>query len=174
MSENPEKITLRDLVKSSQSIVEALIESGGELSPEMEAQLQNLEINLPAKIDAYASVMERMEMEEEYWKQKAEVLRSVAKGCSNVRERLKESLKYAAQSINATELIGNDVRFKISNSKPKLVLDGPIDPAYVIQVTTTEVDKKRIEEDLKIGVPVEGARLVETKSIRAYVNKRVE
>ena len=164
--------TLRELVQSSQSIVEALIESGGELTPEMDAQLQNLEVNLPAKIDGYASIMDRMEMEEAYWKAKAETLRSVAKGCANVRERLKESLKYAAQQMSASELVGNDVKFKISNSKPRLIVDETLlDDAYKMHVTTIEVDKKKIEEDLKIGVPVVGAHLSPTHSIRAYVNK---
>ncbi|CAB4152619.1 Siphovirus Gp157 [uncultured Caudovirales phage] len=164
--------SLRELVQSSQSIVEALIESNGELSPEMELQLQNLEVALPAKIDSYSFILEKLEAEEEFWKAKAKQLTAVAKGCSNVRDRIKESLKQAAVQLGKDELVGNDVRFKISNSKPKLVIDeSQVDEAYKIIVTTKEIDKKRIEEDLKLNVPVQGASLVETKSIRSYINK---
>ena len=169
------KQSLRTLVEISNTVLNQLIESGGELTPEMEAQLAQVEINLPVKVDGYAAIMERLEMEEAYWKEKAAKFIAVARGCTNVRDRLKESLKFAMSELGTTEILGNDVKFKLSNSKPKMIIDpDTIDKAYTMQVTTTEIDKKRIEEDLKMGVPVQGARLEETKSIRQYVNKAVK
>lgn len=167
--------SLPALVKESQALFQALAESGGELTPEMESALSNIEVNLPAKIDGYKVMIDRAELEEAYWKKKADEFYAVATGMKNVQARLKESLKFAAIQLNQTELVGNDVKFKLSNSKPKLIIDSDkIDKAYTMQVTTTEIDKKRIEEDLKLGVPVTGAHLEETKSIRAYVNKKLE
>jgi Siphovirus Gp157 len=164
--------TLIQLVQSSQSIVEQLIESGGELSPELSLALSNLEVQLPAKLDSYAFILEKLEAEEDFWKQKAKAMQAVAKGCSNVRDRIKENLKLAALEMKADELVGNDFKFKFSNSKPKLIIDeSALDKAYTMQVVTTEIDKKRIEDDLKLGVPVVGAHLEETKAMRVYANK---
>lgn len=123
-------------------------------------------------MDAYQAVLERLEIEGEYWASKAEAYAKMAKGCKGARERLKDSLKYAMKELGTDELIGHDCKFKLSNSKPKLVVDETdLDKSYYMQVTMTVVDKKRIEEDLKIGVPVKGAKLEEVKSIRSYLNK---
>lgn len=171
MSEN----SLYSLVNEAQALFEVLSENNGELTPELEAKLTNLEVNLPIKIDAYNVILERAEIEENYWKKKAESMLAVAKGCKNIRERLKEQLKLSAIHLGKSELVGNDVKFKISNSKPKLIVnESEIESIYKFDVVTTEIDKKRITEDLAIGVPVRGAFLEETKSIRSYVNKKLE
>ena len=171
-----EKIqSLPALVREVQSLFQVLAENGGELTPELEQSLAVIDIALPAKIDSYKVILDRAELEETYWKKKADEMYAIAKGMKSIQERLKESLKLAAIAMDKTELVGNDVNFKLSNSKPKMVIDEKlIDEAYKYTVTTTEIDKKKIEEDLRLGVPVTGAHLVETKSIRAYANKKLE
>ncbi len=167
------KETLRTLVQQSNDLMSQLAEAGGELTPELESQLAHVELSLPEKIDSYSHLMDKLDLEIEMWKQKADFYYSIAKSCKNVKERLKENIKFAMQEMTVSEIKGNDVRFKLSNSKPTLLIDEElIDPLYTSQVTTTVIDKKRIEEDLKNGVPVAGARLVENVSLRTYANRR--
>lgn len=167
------KETLRTLVQQSNDLMMQLAESGGELTPELESQLANVELALPEKVDSYAHLIDRLDVEIETWKQKADFYSAIAKSCKNVKERLKENIKFAMQEMTVSEIKGNDVRFKLSSSKPSLQIDESlIDPLYTSQVTTTVIDKKRIEEDLKAGVPVAGARLIENVSLRTYANRR--
>lgn len=164
--------SLRELVSVASEIENHLIESAGLLTPELENALAVIEIKLPQKIDGYNAVLERMEMAEAYWKMKASEFQAVAKGCASAREFVKNRLKEVMKENNLTELVGNDVKFKLSNSKPKMIIDDEtLDKAYFMQVTEVVPDKKRIEEDLKMSVPIAGAKLEETKSLRAYPNK---
>jgi len=169
MSDNQSLIRL---VQSSNSLVQALLETGGELTPEIEAALAHIDTKLPEKVDSYQSIMDRLEIESEYWALKADQFKKMATACKNARERLKDNIKYAMNELGQTELVGNDFKFKLSNSKPKLVVDDvSLDRAYFMQVTETVVDKKRIEEDLRLGIPVKGAKLEEVKSLRSSLNK---
>ena len=160
------------LVAQSNELEQALIESGGVLTEEMEKALSTVEVNLPAKIDGYAHFLERAEMAEEFWKQKAKAMFLVAKGISDARERVKDALKLAAENLKTDELVGNEKRFKISSSKPKLVVDqANLAGQYLIERVVFEPDNDKIRDDLGMGREIEGAKLVESKSIRIYVNK---
>ncbi len=172
---NDQKETLRGLVALSNDLLNQLVELSGELSPELEAQLATLEISLPAKVDSYAYLMDRLEAEAGFWKARAESNALVMKACLAAQKRLKENLKFAMQEQKSDEIKGNDIRFKLQNSKPSLIIDeATIDPAYTFQHVETRIDKKKIEEDLKIGVPVKGAALEPSFSLRVYANRKAE
>ena len=167
-----ENQSLPQLVQSSHMLVQALLESGGELTAEIEQSLTEIDTKMPQKIDGYQAVLERLEIEGEYWSQKASDFAKMASGCKKARERLKDTLKHAMKELGTDELIGNDCRFKLSNSKPKLVINEvELDKAYYMQVTSTVVDRKKIEEEMAMGVPIAGVRLEEVKSLRPYLNK---
>lgn len=168
-----ESKSLIALVKEAQTLFQVLAENGGELTPELETMLANIDVKLPEKIDAYKVMLDRAEAEEAYWRKRADEMQSIARGLANLQASLKDRLKFVARETNQSELVGHEYKFKIANGKSKLVIDEKkLDTAYMMQVVTQEIDKKRIEEDLRIGVPVAGASLEETKSIRAYLNKR--
>lgn len=174
MSEN-QSGSLRSLVTLSNDLLNQLLESNGQLTPELEEQLSKLEIALPAKVDSYAYLIDRFEAEAEFWKARAENNALVMKACLAAQKRLKDNLKFAMQEQKAGEIKGNEVRFKLQNSKPSLVIDETIiDPAYTYQHVETRIDKKKIEEDLKIGVPVKGATLEPSFSLRVYANRKAD
>ena len=83
-----------------------------------------------------------------------------------------DNIKEAMQTLETDELVGIDVRFKLSKSNPSCVIDDPekIDAAYKTVVQEIKIDKKRITDDLKHGIPVEGAYLQESFSLRQYAN----
>lgn len=164
--------SLLALVSESQNMTKLLIESGGVLTAEMEAALANVEVKLPAKIDAYASVLERMEMEEEFWKAKAKQYQAIAKGCSNVRDRLKDALKLAAENLQTDELVGIEMRFKVTNTNPKLMVDQQLlSEDYLTRTVSFEPNNELIREELRAGKEVPGAWFSPSKSLRAYANK---
>ncbi len=90
----------------------------------------------------------------------------------NQVERLRGNLKYVMTSMTTAELEGNNWRWQLSRGKPKLVVDeAKLSPVYFKLVYSKVIDKERIEGDLALGLPVEGAHLEETATLRSYVNK---
>jgi hypothetical protein len=165
--------SLRSIVAQTKDIVAAIVENNGEITPEIEVALMVIEERTPAKIDAYAVVMERMEMESKYWAEKAEYYKRVSNSCKNVREKLRENIKYAMEQLGTKELMGRDVRFRLSSSTPKLVINEDIlDREYLKTEYVTSPDKDRIKEALKAGTDVEGACFLETTSLRQFANAK--
>ncbi len=161
--------SLRALVAQANEINQQVMEGDGVLTPELEAMLSEIELKLPQKIDAYAVIMERSEIEEAYWKEKARQCSEMAKRYSGVRSRLKDNIKFAMEQLGMSEAVGNEVRFKLTRSKPQLVINEDfLDSKYLVETIVKSVDKKAIEADLKEGKEVEGATLMEVFALRSY------
>lgn len=162
-------IQVPQLANSFAEIEIALEESQGCINHELEARLQSF----LSDVDTSAEMLERMEAFEEYLRAKASKFEKMARGYKNAREFMKTCLKEDISKMGMDRLVGNERSIIVSNSKPKLEIDeATLDPAYLMQVTTTSPDKKRIEEDLKLGVPVKGASLVPVKSLKLGINKK--
>lgn len=167
------KKTIVSLSANMGTILAEIAEAGGELSPRLEAMLDDIGTDLARKTDSYVMVMDKLEAEEAFWKAKAEGFSRVAKGCASIREKMKERIRAAIELTGEDEIRGDDFRFKLSPSKPALVIDeGLLPDSWKIQVTTIAPDKERIRAALEAGEPVLGAALKETKSLRKYVNKK--
>lgn len=172
VTETP-KNTLYSLVTQAQAIEQQIMEAGGELSPEVEQALTQVDLSLAEKIDSYDFVMDRLEGQSDYWKAKAALYTKISKSYDGVRERLRTAIKDAMIALNKTEIAGNDVRFKLQNSAPKLIIDeAKVSDKFKMQITTMVIDKERIKSALKDGIPVEGATLEQGQHIRPYANKK--
>lgn len=172
MSENQRNSTLVSLVQQVGELEQAMIESGGEITEAIEQMLVVTEINLPAKIDGYSEFIDRMDMIEEFYKEKADFYLRLAGSAAGLAKRCKDNLKLAMQTLGTQEITGFDIKFKLIPSNPSCVVDdeGVVDGSYKITETITRIDKKRIAEDLKLGVPVSGAHLERGVSLRKYAN----
>lgn len=161
------------IVSQVAQIEQMLIESEGQITPEIENMLVVKETNLPEKIDGYAAVIERFEMIQEHYKKRAQEISSIAKSAGEVAERCKENIRQALRILDKKEIKGHDVVFKLSLSNPKVIIEdeSKIDPAYKVTETIVSVDRKRIAEELKLGVPVDGAHLEETYALRKSLNR---
>lgn len=164
--------SLVNLVSHASELETALVESGGEITPEIESLLEIKDVHLPDKIDGYAMFLDRMELVEAFYKAKAEAYLRLAKAASNVIDRCESNLKFAMNATHQDELIGNDFRYKLVKSNPAVIVEeeSKLDESYKITEVVTKIDKKKIAEDLKLGVPVEGARLEQSHSLRRYAN----
>lgn len=164
--------SLRVLVNEVSEIENALLDNGGEITPEIEAMLSVKDIQLPQKVDNYALVIQRMDSLESFYKDRAKVFLAMAKAASSITDRCKFNLKSAMEELAVDELLGNDIKFKLVNSNPACVIEdeSKIDGAYKIIETVIKTDNRRIIEDLKLGVPVAGARLERGRSLRQYPN----
>lgn len=166
--------SLRELVSISGAIEDALILSGGEITPELEQALAIKDMQLPEKVDGYNLVMDRMKSISEFYAQKAELFNRLSSAADSVISKCKDNLKFAMTEMNVTELTGYDYKFKLqaSPAAAEIIDESKIAESYKVTKTITSVDKKKILEDLKIGVPVEGAVLKVGSHVRSYANNK--
>ena len=164
--------TLITLVSEASAIQQVLLETGGEITPEIEQRIQATEINLPAKVDSYALLIERMQHDAEFYGLQATRLLKMVRAMESVVTRCKQNIKLAMDELKTTELVGHEMKFKLVKSPPSVIIEdsAKIPAAYKVTETTTRDDKKMISEDLKMGVTVPGARLESGTSLRTYLN----
>lgn len=165
--------TLIDLAKQASEIENMLVESCGVITPEIEAMLSVKEAQLPEKVDAYSYVIDRLDALEEFYLKKADEIYAIAKSMNQARSRCRDNIKRAMIESNTDELLGNDYRFKLQNGKQAVVFNNEelIPDAYKNEKILKVVDKERIAEDLKMGIPVPGCHLSDGRSLRQYVNR---
>ncbi len=163
-------MNLPELVRISNELRLYLIESNGEITDEMTKFMSIVEENLPAKVDSYKFVIDDMELECEKYKERSDELLRVSKGYKTFVEKLKEMLKYACVSMNKTELIGNDYKWKLQNSRAAVVIlnEEEIPSKYKSVIQTFKVNKEQILDDLKSGIDVPGCRVEISTHVRAY------
>ena len=164
--------SMHEIVESVKSVETMLLESNGELTPEIEAMLLITETALPEKIDSYGLVIDRFSSLEKFYKEKSDAILRMARAFGSAQDRLKDNLKASMTTLGTDELKGFDIRFKLSATKPSVVVDAveTLDAAYTTIEQVTKVNKDRIRQDLELGVPVNGARLERGFALRSYVN----
>lgn len=166
--------TLKTMIENQNNLMMEIMASDGEITPELEAKLNDLDVSIPSKIDAYYLIMDRLENESDYFKSKAEEFLLAAKQMSQAKERIKDRLKFIMQSENKTELLGNDYKFSLSKSKPKVAIQENLVPIeYYKQVIEERIEKDRIAEDLKAGISIPGCHLEDVFAFRSSVNKKL-
>jgi len=151
-----------------------LIESNGEVTEELNQLLEINENNLALKVDSYKYVIDGLEDAIEFFKHKEDEAKRVRKSYEAFIDSMKERLKLTIQSLNTNEIVGNEYRFSLATGKPKVeIIDVEKLPAsYVREKVTYEPDKIKIGEALQNGEIVDGARLVETNTLRTYLVKK--
>lgn len=148
-----------------------ILENNGELTPEIEQMLDLSSGDLRAKVDAYKVILDAFEWRSAQFKSIKDQSAAAQKTFDNLRDRLKDNLKYCAKQIGTDDLRGNDWRFKISTSKPRVVYDDTPIPTYFCKEKVEYVpDRDAIESALRLGENVPGAALEQSESIRVYVN----
>lgn len=147
-----------------------LLESGGELTPELAMAFEVNPQELANKVDAYNEVMVRFDMQSEYLKKKAQEISAVAKSFDNARVRLKENMKQAMLLLGEKEVYGQDVKFVLQRVTPSIEIDEEkIPDTYKTKVEVIEVDRKAIRDDvLKNNKQVTGAVIKENWTVKPY------
>jgi len=165
--------SLYSIAKALHQLELALIEGGGELTPDLEKATSAETIAIERKVDGYSSILERCASLITEYKTKANMLYAVAESATKLTKRLKDNLKLAMDIIGTDELAGDSVRFKMSRGKPKVVIfDETIVPdKFWKTVTTRMIDIEEIATAIQSFEDVPGCQLVETKTLRSYASK---
>lgn len=168
--------TNKSLVQMAQdflSLESALLESGGEITQEIEQMLEVKELNLPQKIDSYVHRMKRLEMIEGFYKEKLNEIRAVIHGIATAQDKLRQNIKLAMKTLQVNELSGFEYCLKTSQTTPTVMIvdQNGLPGEYLVTETITKVDKKSIARDLMAGRLVPGAELEQNVALRSCLKK---
>ena len=159
------------IVNEAMQIEQMLMESGGEVTPEIEMALSVNSSELANKVDGYQHIIERFNSLADHYKARAEFFKTIAGQCKTASDRLKDNIKFAMIELGVDEVKGQDMRFKLSTTSGTLVIeDAEMVPVeFKTEVITTEIDKKSLKEAaLKGDVP--GVKIEPGHSLRSYAN----
>ena len=160
------------LIQDYHKIMEAIVQNEGMLTPEMENELTKINELLPEKAASYAFVIDKLESDAEHFKRKAQEFNNISKSISSVQEKMKQLIKDGMVSMDMKELVAGDEIFYVSKAKPRLEIDeSSLDDSFKMIVQETVPDKEMIQSYLKDGMPVTGARLIDTFALRRKAKK---
>ena len=166
-----ESKSLVSLVQDAIQVEQALLESGGELTPEIESMLAAVETAIPAKIDNYKNIIDRLTLSGEFFEDRAKAYQAAAQGCAVAVDRLKDNIKYAMNSQGLTSIQGNEFKFSLSKMPSKVVLKDNVPAEYMKQSIKFEPDMEKIREALAMGEELPFAEIREVHALRGSIRK---
>jgi hypothetical protein len=168
------KQSLVSLTINTLDLEKRLFESGGEITPEIEQELEITENNLSEKVDNYKLLIDHLDHRVNYFKDVKAQVNSAQNILKNTVERLKSNLKFACEKLKTDELCGDLYRFKLSKPKSKVVIEdkAEIPLSFMNEVVSFEPNLERIQEALERGEVITGCRLEESQSLRSYMNAK--
>jgi len=158
--------SLFNITQEFESLRIQLIESGGELAPEMESALSINKEELTTKAQGYISIIKHLEMEEDAINKELKRLTELKKLRASAKDRLKESLKKAMLLFDVTEIKTETNKVNFRKSESIEIEDPRIIPGQFLDVAEPKPSKSRIKQAIKEGRPVLGACIVENKNIQ--------
>lgn len=164
--------TLASLAQLSAAVETAILEANGELSPEVEAMLTVVTETLPAKVDAYKAVLDRLDLASEFYAGKAKQYQTAAKSCTKAIDRLKDNIKYALVQMKASAIEGQDFKFTMSEMASKVVISGDVPKEYMKEVIKLEPDTDAIRSALVMGEELPFAHLQPVYALRSGIRKK--
>lgn len=150
-------ITLFDITSEYKRITEQLIESGGEVSPELEEQLQLTQSNLQEKAINYAYIIKQSEYECDMIDAEIERLTKMKKSRQKAIDNLKERLSDAMQHFGIDEIKAPTMKLSFRKSESVEIADEKLIPVKYLIEQPAKVSKSAIKDAIKSGESVNGA-----------------
>jgi hypothetical protein len=150
-----------------QLIVNELIANGGELTDELQDQLQITESQMKQKASGYAQVIRAMKYDNDVVDAEIKRLQAIKKVRKNTTERLENALSDAMQQFELDVIDTPTTKISFRSSQSVEITDeNAIDKQFKTQIITTKIDKMEIKRAIKGGATVDGAELITNKNLQ--------
>ena len=145
-----------------------------ELEPEMQEALEdalnNLGEDIEIKLENYAKIIKNFESDIAGLKAEEERLAKKRKAMENSIKNMKQRMTEAMVQTGKVDIKGELFKFKVQANPPAVVMDvnyiEDVPEKYLI-AQDPKIDKKKLAEDLKAGVELDGvAHLEASASVR--------
>ena len=145
---------LHEIVEQYQEVEAELINSGGEITEEVQALLDSIDDNLESKTANYIRIIKNFEHMAQGLKEEVARLQARRKVHENAAERLKGALLYALKATGQRSIetsLGRVTAMRASTPKYVLNVDLEDLPEEFVR-TKSEVDMAAIREAIKDGM----------------------
>jgi hypothetical protein len=159
------KVTLFTISAEQQRINDALMESGGELTPELEEALIINTENFSVKVEGYATSIHQFEAFSDAADAEIKRLTALKKSAQSAIKRLKDNLAYGMEVMGYDKVDMGLHKLSFRSSTAVNITDEVRIPSQYIKVET-KIDKESLKRDLKAGLVIEGAELTTNKTIQ--------
>lgn len=165
---------LVSLASLANEIHQTLLENGGDLTPELELKLMEIESKLPNKADGYAYVCEDLEHKVDMLTSRANVYAHAAQSLKKHIKFMKDKMRMALELIGDREIKGIEHRWRLQSAKDKVIIENEsLIPDQFIETTIIRVPiKDLLYIELKTGRAVPGVRLESSTYAKAYLNTK--
>ena len=142
-----------------------------ELEPEMQEALEdalnNLGEDIEIKLENYAKIIKNFESDIAGLKTEEERLAKKRKAMENSIKNMKQRMTEAMIRTGKVDIKGELFKFKVQANPPAVVMDvnyiEDVPEKYLI-AQDPKIDKKKLAEDLKAGVELEGVAHLEVSA----------
>ena len=157
-------LSLYAITKEQQHLEELLIETGGELTPELEEALAITEQNFVTKAENYGKAILHYKQMVAAAKAETDRIKAIQKTCENAIARMEERLRDAMILFDKPKVEMATLKLSLRKSERVVIDDENNLPADCI-VVKTEVSKTEVKRHLKAGETI-GAHLEENQSLQ--------
>ena len=157
--------SLYHIERELNEINETLINSGGELSPELETKLAITQEELTKKATNYGFVIMQNQSEIDVIDSEIKRLTALKKSLDNTNEKLKEAVSFAMQTYGIFEVKTPTLKLSFRESQSVEITDeNKLNAKYFSYKPT--VDKTAIKSDIKSGLVVDGAEIITKQNLQ--------
>jgi hypothetical protein len=162
----PEPKTLRDLTNELTVWQDTAAGFVGEIADAqlIEAKIKQLETLHESKVDRYAAFIRWLSAEQDQIQADERRLSQRRRAFQRHEAKLRADAKALMAENSISELKGRASTITLTEGRQRLECDKSLLPAeYLTTVTQTFADEDKIEQALKVGVVIDGARLVNSE-----------
>lgn len=132
----------------------------------LQEALAEVKENINEKAENICKVIANIQADIEGMKAEEKRIAALRKSNENKVTSLKNYLENTLKDLNIKKIDCNMFKVSIAKNPPKLVLSDDFKPDDKYTSTQIIIDNKAIKDDLKAGVIIEGASLVQNESLR--------
>ena len=155
--------SLLALAQQGDSVMKDLIEQDGEITVTQELALEAL----AKEVDACQAVLVGFDAYEARFQAQVDLLRLHVEKIKRAREAFKGYLATCVKTSLSETLEGEFFVLALQPNPSAVIVEdeAAVPPEYKSQKIEIKVDKKRVAEDLKLGIPVQGCKLERTQRL---------
>ena len=158
--------SLYQITQEQAELFNFILESDGEITPDVEESLKINEQNFETKARGYIWMIKKLEAENITIDEEMARLQRIEKRNDKLIDRLKESMKFALEVFGESKKV-DTFTLSLRKSKSVEILDAEIIPeSYKTIRPTTIINKTEIKKAIESGLTVAGATIKENQNLQ--------
>lgn len=159
--------TIFNIQTEYKSIIKALIDNGGELTDELQTEIEISQKELYKKTESYSWAIKEIDGEISIIKEEIERLQGLINSRDKAIKRMKDVILNAMETFEIDKIETPLIKISIRESEAvEVINEAQIPDIYFAEKTTKTISKTMIKEAIKSGASIDGAIIKINKSLQ--------